>query len=143
MLLLAKFGVPQFHRLYHYTTDEGYYAITAEPDGMIKRLIHWVHGRPDPNPLRPSMGEGGKDAFHGAGWYMTDIEPGSMSRRDIAIRLWDGGGFSQSVQDRTECWLAYDIHHRAVVSCRKHVFLVRATSRAQLRLVSHGWTPAS
>ena len=131
--------MPQFHSLYHYTTTSGYYAVTGEADGLLERMIRWVKGSPDPDPLKPSLGEGGKDAFHGPGWYMTDIPPGDMSRRDIAIRLWDGGGFHMS--HRTECYLSYRVHHRAVIPCRKHVFLIRATSKAQLRLVSHGWTP--
>ena len=131
--------MPQYHRLYHYTTSAGYYAVTGEPEGVVDRMIRWVRGSPDPDPLKPSTGEGGKDAFHGPGWYMTDIAPGSLSCRGIAIRLWDGGGFGMT--HRTECWLAYDVHHRAVVPCRKHVFLIRATSKAQLRLVGSGWTP--
>ena len=131
--------MPQYHLLYHYTTAEGFYAVTAAPKGVMDRMIRWVAGVPDPEPLRPSLGEGGRDAFHGPGWYMTDIVPGEMPRQAIATRLWDGAGFN--MLDRTNFWLAYEVHHRALVPCRKHVFLIRATSKAQLRLVRHGETP--
>jgi len=96
-----------------------YKALTSEPDHFIEKLIFWVKSAPYPSPLRPSLGEGGMDAFHGPGWYFTDIVPGAMSRTQIAPLLWDGAGFK--LHRKAEYWLSYLIHVKAVKFCKKHV----------------------
>lgn len=129
-----------FHReMFHYTSREGYRAIMREPDRWIDQLVHWAIGKPEPLPLHPTLGEGGMDAHYGPGWYLTDIQPGSRSRQSIACSLWDSGGFQ--LVHKTEYWLKYRIHVRAVKRCRAHVFLVSSRSSAKFRFISSGKTP--
>ncbi|HEY3909879.1 MAG TPA: hypothetical protein VGM07_08310 [Stellaceae bacterium] len=128
-----------YKNLYHYTTHMGYKAVTASPDHFIEKLIFWVRGAPDPSPLKPSLGEGGMDAFHGPGWYFTDIIPGAIPRSQIAPLLWDGAGFN--LLHKTEYWLSYRVHIKAVKFCKKHVYLVSAKSKAQIKLIQSGKTP--
>jgi hypothetical protein len=106
---------------------------------LFQKLIFWVKGVPDPSPLNPSLGEGGMDAFHGPGWYFTDIPPGTLPRGQIAPLLWDGAGFK--LHRKTEYWLLYRIHVKAVTFCKRHVYLVCANSRAQITLIKYGKTP--
>ncbi|MBL6081942.1 hypothetical protein JMJ56_28570 [Belnapia sp. T18] len=77
--------------LYHYSTMHNvacmFAALKEAHPGMSWTQIRSMAGDAFDGAMMPSLVRG-KDAHHGSGYYFTSIMPGTLTRAQIAKRLW-------------------------------------------------------
>jgi hypothetical protein len=113
---------PEFLQLFHYTERRSFAAITNRTEDDLDYIGDTELDITEEAVLRPSTGEGGVDAFHGPGFYLTDLHPFKWERRKIANRLWDRAG--NEMLHRTEYWIMFFVPRNAVRNPRKHHFVL-------------------
>jgi hypothetical protein len=108
--------------LYHYTTERG------------------LQGIVDSESLHPSLREENpRDARHGNGQYLTDLEPGRLTRGQIARRLFGVPWAARKISH----YIEISVDGLNVENPTDHIFLVPGDTPLDLqgRIVGFGQTP--
>jgi hypothetical protein len=116
---LAQEGEVEANVLYHYTTEDG------------------LNGIMNDEAINPSLNP--RYAHYGPGQYLTDIVPGSMSKGEIATRLYNYASQSWKVTH----YLSIDASGLDIVAGRENVYLVPGTEPLDIsgRVMDFGETP--
>lgn len=98
--------------LYHYTTKEGYDEI--QRTGTINPSNPWTT----------------MDAAYGTGWYFTDLDP---EKCDVMVIYYCWNNTSDTVLQRVEYYLKFDIDSTILKKTREHVFMVESWDRGLIK----------
>lgn len=98
--------------VYHFTTKESFDEINRTGD------------------FKPSNPWTSMDAAYGTGWYFTSLNPDTC---DMAVAYYCWRNTSNTVLQRVEYYLKFDIESKILNKTREHVYMVRNWDKKSIK----------